>query len=91
MNNLLDIKPGITATIIGTLYKEMRRKPCILKNLVGVLKDDKDNYCTEDDYMVLEDSSGRIRLKKSSAQGAIDIHPGMFVTGSIMGFLGRVD
>ena len=90
MNNILDIKPNLTTALIGTLYKEMPKKPCILTSLVGVLRDKNAvNYCTKDDYMVLEDSSGRIRIKNSSTY--TDINPSNFITGSIIGFKGQVD
>jgi DNA polymerase delta subunit 2 len=92
MNNILDVKPNIETVIIGTLYKEMTKKPCILSNLVGVLRDDREkrvNYCSPEDYLVLEDSSGRIRIKKSSSKCEMD--PKLFVTGSILGCKGYVD
>ncbi len=37
--NILDIKPNVESVIVGTIFKEMKKKPCILKNLVGVLGD----------------------------------------------------
>lgn len=92
LNNILDIRPGEVTVIIGTLYKEMPKKPCILSNLVGVLREDRKrsvNYCTPEDYLVLEDSSGRIRIKNQSLNCVID--PNLFITGSIMGFKGFVD
>ena len=92
LNNILDIRPGVLTVIIGTLYKEMPKKPCILSNLVGVLRDgggSKVNYCSPEDHLVLEDSSGRIRIKSQSLKAVID--PNLFITGSIMGFKGQVD
>ncbi|TNV79812.1 hypothetical protein FGO68_gene15306 [Halteria grandinella] len=90
MNNILDVKPGLETVIIGTLYKEMPKKPCILSNLVGVLRDKGPNvnYCSPEDYLILEDSSGRIKIKPQSIKNA---NPGNFVTGSIMGMKGKVD
>ncbi len=64
MHNILDVKPGVEAVIIGTLYKEMSKKPCVLKSASGMIRDNQiKNYCSPDDFMVLEDSSGRIRIK----------------------------
>ncbi len=85
MHNILDVKPGIESVIIGTLYKEMIKKPCVLKSLSGILRDQgvARNYCAPEDYIVLEDSSGRIRIKNLGF-----IQPGNFVTGSIVGFKG---
>ena len=88
MHNILDVKPCIECVIIGTLYKEMNKKPCVLKSLSGILRDPgvPKNYCAPEDFIVLEDSSGRIRIKNSGF-----IQPGNFVTGSIVGFKGQVD
>jgi len=37
INNVLDIKPKTPTVVIGTLFKDMPQKPCILSNLLGVL------------------------------------------------------
>lgn len=89
VNNILDIKPSQQTVIIGTLFKEQPLKPSILKNIVGVLgtrKFTKGLYSSEEDFAVLEDSSGRIRLKKSDK-----FDPQHYVTGSIMAFIGTAD
>ena len=66
--------------IIGTLFKEMEMKPCILKNLMGVLGSKKFvNYVTENDYAVLEDSSGRIRIRNNATFDCRN-----FITGTII-------
>jgi hypothetical protein len=44
--------------------------------------------CSEDDQAVLEDSSGRIRLKDASKEQNF---MASVVTGSIIGLLGRAD
>ncbi len=55
------------------LYKEMIKKPNILKlknGPNGVLGSRKaKNYCSESDLIILEDSSGRIRVKPTFSQG----------------------
>lgn len=63
----MDIRPHQPTVIIGTLFKEMPLKPSILKNVLGVLGTRKFShglYVSEEDYAVLEDSSGRIRIRK---------------------------
>lgn len=75
--------------IIGTLFKEQPLKPSILKNLQGVLgtrKFVKGLYVSDEDYAVLEDSSGRIRIKKNDV-----FDPKYFVTGSIVALMGTAD
>lgn len=89
VNNILDIRPNHMTCIIGTMFKEMPLKPSILKNLLGILgtrKFKNGKYVSEDDYAVLEDSSGRIRIKKGAK-----FNPDHFITGSILAFKGVVD
>lgn len=89
VQNILDIRPNQMTVIIGTLFKEMPLKPCILKNLMGTLGTKKFKnglYVSEGDYAVLEDSSGRIRIKKNEI-----FNPDLFVTGSIVALKGTVD
>jgi hypothetical protein len=50
VKDILDVKYGTKTVIAGTLYKEMTKKPCILKHLNGVLGSRKPkNYCSETD------------------------------------------
>ena len=37
VENILDLKPGIITVIIGTLFKEQKKKPCVFQNLTGVI------------------------------------------------------
>ena len=67
----------------------MPLKPSILKNVLGILgtrKFDHGQYVGEEDYAVLEDTSGRIRIRKGPR-----FNPDHFVTGSILGLKGVVD
>ena len=34
MSNILDVKPGVQTVIIGTVYKEMQKKPAASDDLV---------------------------------------------------------
>ena len=43
-------------------------------------------YVSEDDYAVLEDNSGRVRIKTNE-----NFNPKDFITGSILGLLGQAD
>jgi DNA polymerase delta subunit 2 len=89
VNNILDIKPNQLTVIIGTLFKEMPLKPSILKNLLGTLGTRKFKnglYVSEEDYVVIEDKSGRVRIKKSDR-----FNPDNFVTGCIIALKGTVD
>lgn len=89
VNNILDIKPGQVSVIIGTLFKEMALKPTILKNVLGVLGTQKFRhglYVGEEDFAVIEDSSGRVRIRPSNR-----FNPHHFVTGTILGIKAKAD
>lgn len=84
VKDILEIKYDTKTVIAGTLYKEMVKKPCILKHLDGVLGSRKPrNYCSDNDLIILEDSSGRIRVKPSE-----NFTPGHVITGSIVALRG---
>lgn len=89
VNNILDTKPEQMTVVIGTMFKEMSLKPSILRTVLGTLgtrKFKKGQYVSDDDYAVLEDNSGRIRIKKGEV-----FKPDQFVTGSILALKGVVD
>lgn len=87
VKDVLDIKYDTKTVIAGTLYKEMIKKPNILKNLDGVLGSRRPrNYCMPDDIIILEDSSGRIRVKPLP-----NFQPGDIVTGTVVALKGEAD
>lgn len=89
VNNILDTKPEQVTVVIGTLFKEMPLKPSILRSVQGVLgtrKFKKAQFVSEEDYAVLEDNSGRVRIKRGEV-----FQPENFVTGAIVALKGVVD
>ena len=73
--------------VAGTLYKEQAKKPCILKQLDGVLGSRRPrNYCSDGDMIILEDSSGRIRVKPFKGFKASNV-----ITGAIIALKGKAD
>ena len=89
ISNILDIRQNTLSVLIGTLFKDMKIKPNILKDITGTLGSRKPlQYCSDQDTCVLEDSSGRIRLKDKTKDGNLF---SKIVTGSIIGCLGRAD
>lgn len=65
----------------------MIKKPCILKHLDGILGSRRPrNYCSEEDMIILEDSSGRIRIKPTET-----LKPGNVITGTIVALKGEAD
>ena len=93
---MLDIKAFEETVIIGTLFKEQKLKPSILKDIMGVLGQKKffdqegqfqhggNVNKEEDDVAVLEDKSGRITIKKTD-----NFNIDSFVSGSIMALKGK--
>ena len=93
-----DIKPGVPSVVTGTLYKEMKRKPSVLKKLddarevVGTnIATSNINYCDPSDIVIIEDSSGRIRCRGREDDGAKPFEPHMILTGCIVALLGTAD
>ena len=87
VKDILDIKCGVKTVIVGTLFKDQVKKPCILKHLDGVLGTRKPrNYCSENDQIILDDSSGRIRVKPME-----NFRPGDVITGSVVALKGEAD
>ena len=88
VDHILDIQPFQKAIIVGTIYKEMHKKPCILNNLMGVLGSwEFIDYVTEgQDYWVIEDSSGRVKIVNSE-----NFKSESFVTGIVVALRGFVN
>ncbi|KHN07429.1 DNA polymerase delta small subunit [Glycine soja] len=84
---VLGLEEGKECVIVGTLYKHMKLKPCILdeyskeRSVVPLVK--PHNFIHPDDHLVLEDESGRVKLS-----GSI-ILPSEYVTGIVVALLGK--
>lgn len=80
---------GEKCIIIGTLYKHQQNKPSILKELSEdeqlVLPVVRDDYCSDDDQVFLEDDTSRIKLVGNNVN-IKDI-----VTGVVCAVLGHQD
>ncbi|KAG0468702.1 hypothetical protein HPP92_018030 [Vanilla planifolia] len=80
MNNVLGLEEGKECIIVGTIYKHMKLKPSILdeyskeRSMVPLVK--PHNFVHSDDYLILEDEIGRVRLRGCSLIAAD------FVTGT---------
>ena len=89
----LDAEPGSAAVIIGTVYKDMKRKPNILADMERDLFEDRpeaedgtsNKYCGEGDRLMIEDESGRIALTGPKVQDC------MLVTGVVVAVRGTVN
>lgn len=81
-----NVVKGVECVIIGTMYKDMCLKPCILDEY----KDDKPatnlaSYRSADDKLILEDEDGRIKL--SSDERILPVHS--LCTGIVVALRGK--
>jgi DNA polymerase delta subunit 2 len=59
LGRVLEVAIGVESILVGTLFKEMKAKPSVLKNTQN---DDRPSFCSETDHLILEDESGRVKL-----------------------------
>ncbi|XP_059668512.1 DNA polymerase delta small subunit [Cornus florida] len=84
---VLGLEEGKECIIVGTLYKHMKLKPCILdeyskeRSAIPLVK--PHNFTHPDDQLVLEDESGRVKLT-----GTV-LLPSVFVTGTVVALHGK--
>lgn len=84
---VLGLKEGKECIIVGTIYKHMKLKPCILdeyskeRSKIPLVK--PHNFMHSDDHLVLEDESGRVKL------GGTVILPASYVTGIVVALHGK--
>ncbi|XWS66442.1 hypothetical protein CRYUN_Cryun05aG0199600 [Craigia yunnanensis] len=84
---VLGLEKGKECIIVGTLYKHMKLKRCILdeyskeRSVTPLVK--PHNFMHQDDYLVLEDESGRVKL------GGIMLSPSVYVTGVVVALHGK--
>ncbi|OVA13065.1 DNA polymerase alpha/epsilon [Macleaya cordata] len=84
---VLGIEEGKECIIVGTLYKHMKLKPCILdeyskeRSAVPVVK--PHNFMHPDDQLILEDESGRVKL------GGTVLAASNYVTGVVVAVHGK--
>lgn len=85
---VLDLKEGEECVVMGTLYKEMKLKPCILDEYtkeVGLGSEvGSGKFVSDDDSVVLEDEGARVKL---GGRAVLVPH---LVTGVVMACKGRV-
>ncbi|KAG6401186.1 hypothetical protein SASPL_138034 [Salvia splendens] len=85
--NVLGLEQGKECVIVGTLYKHMKLKPSVLdeyskERSASPLVQPR-NFLHSDDYLVLEDESGRVKLR-----GAL-LLPSVYVTGIVVALHGK--
>lgn len=85
---ILCLEHGTEQVAIGTVYKDMKLKPTVLKeyteDVTMAQQLAADSFCDDDDGLVLEDETARIKLT-----GAIDVS--CMVTGIILAAKGVLD
>ncbi|XP_062167164.1 DNA polymerase delta small subunit [Alnus glutinosa] len=84
---VLELEEGKECVIVGTLYKHMKLKPCVLdeyskeRSAAPLVK--PHNFMHPDDKLVLEDDSGRVKLAGSV------LLPSIYVTGIVVALHGK--
>ncbi|KAK4489702.1 hypothetical protein RD792_000336 [Penstemon davidsonii] len=84
---VLGLEEGKECIIVGTLYKHMKLKPSVLdeyskeRSVTPLVK--PHNFTHSDDYLVLEDESGRVKLR-----GTL-LLPSVYVTGIVVALHGK--
>ncbi|KAJ6746134.1 DNA polymerase DELTA SUBUNIT 2 [Salix koriyanagi] len=84
---VLGLEEGKECIIVGTLFKHMQLKPCVLdeyskeRSAVPLVK--PHNFMHPDDHLVLEDESGRVKL------GGTVLSPSTYVTGGVVALHGK--
>lgn len=85
---VLALEHGVEQVAVGTVYKDMKLKPTALKeyteDITMAQQLAADSFCDDEDGLVLEDETARIKLT-----GQIDV--GSLVTGTIIGVRGVLD
>uniref|UniRef100_A0A7N0V3T3 DNA polymerase delta small subunit n=3 Tax=Kalanchoe fedtschenkoi TaxID=63787 RepID=A0A7N0V3T3_KALFE len=84
---VLELEKDKECIVVGTVYKHMKLKPCILdeyskdRTTAPLVK--HQNFMHPDDYLVLEDESGRVKL------GGKVMLPSVYVTGVVVAMHGK--
>ena len=83
--------PGQKVGLIGTIYKEMKGKPNVLSleskhGAASILGKATSNVEQDTDQIIIEDATGRLKIKPTSN---FDAH--MAVTGSVVALLGEAN
>ncbi|KAJ8756307.1 hypothetical protein K2173_025119 [Erythroxylum novogranatense] len=84
---VLGLEKDKECIIVGTLYKHMKLKPCILdeyskeRSAIPLVK--PHNFMHPDDHLVLEDESGRVKLSSDV------LLPSIYVTGVVVALHGK--
>ncbi|ORY43933.1 DNA polymerase alpha/epsilon subunit B-domain-containing protein [Leucosporidium creatinivorum] len=88
VKRMLDVENGKLCYILGTVYMDMPLKPNVLEDLARehyiAAPPPRRKFCSQNDEVMLEDESGRVRLVGKGIADAA----GTFVTGTIMAALG---
>lgn len=85
--NVLGLEEGKECIIVGTLYKHMKLKPCVLdeyskeRSTTPIVL--PHNFVHPDDKLILEDESGRVNL------GGNVLSPSVYVTGNVVALHGK--
>ena len=93
VDRVIDLRVGDYVGVIGTIYKEQKLKPCVLdefSNDFGInIRENLENYCGPDDFLLLEDESGRCNLVGEKIEWEEQIST--TVTGVVVACIGTLN
>ncbi|KAA8518272.1 hypothetical protein F0562_015845 [Nyssa sinensis] len=84
---VLELEKGKECVVVGTIYKHMKLKPSVLdeyskkRSATPLVK--PHNFMHPDDQLVLEDESGRVKLRGTA------LLPSVYVTGIVVALHGK--
>lgn len=87
VRSILELQEVEECVVIGTLYKQMQLKPSILeeysKERLGPASSAPLKFVSEDDFLILEDEGGRVRLTGEAMKA------GSLITGVVAAVRGK--
>jgi len=85
-STILDVQKGQECWVLGTIYKHMKMKPCVLDEYNIDFDPDQEKpekYTTEDDYLIMEDEGARMKLVGEA------LRTSLLVTGVVIAVRGK--
>jgi DNA polymerase delta subunit 2 len=92
VNSIRDIPTDRECAVVGTVFKEMKNRPCILDEYDKVKSNAakaRTLHTSPDDSLILEDDTGRIRLANQPDSTVLDIKS--LVSGPVIALRGTVN
>ena len=92
VNRAIDLKTNVESVFVGTLFKDMKLKPCVLEqfqesSIMAGPKPQLSSYISDTDHLIIEDPTGRVVIEIGDSS-KIDLT--RLVSGIVVGVRGAV-